>query len=472
MAPSVIDDFTEIPARQHLVPVKPVYGKGPLMHRSLVQEPYMVESASGIELKLSTGQTIIDACGGAAVALIGHGNEEVIQAITDQAHKVSYVHTQSYTTAPAEELAEVLLQGNSHGLEKAFFVGSGSEAVESALKLARQYHYEKGDLDRLHIVSRRQCYHGNTMATMSISTNLARRAPYHGFLYPHVSHVSPAFAYHYKVDSESEEEFTTRLLIELEEEFLRVGPNKVAAFIAETVVGATSGCVAAPVGYFKGVRELCDKYGVIMILDEIMCGVGRTGTFFAFEQEGVSPDIMTIAKGLGGGYAAIAGVLINKRVVDVLRQGSAAFNHGHTYQAHPISCAAALAVQKIIRRDSLVERCAKMGLILESMLREELGECMSVGDIRGRGLFWGVEFVKDRASKTPFDPAAKFGLLVQQLAFEKGVALYPGGATIDGVKGDHILLAPPFTVAEHQLRTICQTIKEAVIEAEERVTLD
>jgi len=466
MAPSIIDDFTEVSTLQHSVPVKPVHGKGPLMHRSLVQEPYMVESASGIELKLSTGQTIIDACGGAAVALIGHGNEEVIQAITDQARKVSYVHTQSYTTAPAEELAEVLLQGNPYGLEKAFFVGSGSEAVESALKLARQYHYEKGDLDRLHIVSRRQCYHGNTMATMSISTNLARRAPYHGFLYPNVSHVSPAFAYHYKDDFESEEEFTARLLMELEEEFLRVGPNKVAAFIAETVVGATSGCVAAPAGYFKGVRELCDKYGVIMILDEIMCGVGRTGTFFAFEQEGVVPDIMTIAKGLGGGYAAIAGVLINRRVVDALRQGSAAFNHGHTYQAHPISCAAALAVQRIIKRDNLVDRCAKMGVVLERMLREELGECMSVGDIRGRGL------VKDRAFKTPFDPAAKFGLMVQQLAFEKGVALYPGGATIDGVKGDHILLAPPFTVTEDQLRTICQTLREAVIEAEGKVRLD
>ncbi|KAJ4112184.1 hypothetical protein NW768_011763 [Fusarium equiseti] len=470
MAPSVIDDFTEVPTHQHSA--KPVHGRGPLMHRSLVQQPYMVDSASGIDLKLSTGQTIIDACGGAAVALIGHGNKEVIQAITDQARKVSYVHTQSYTTAPAEELAEILLQGNPYGLEKAFFVGSGSEAVESALKLARQYHYEKGDLDRLHIVSRRQCYHGNTMATMSISTNLARRAPYQGFLYPNVSHVSPAFAYHYKDSSETEENFTARLLVELEEEFLRVGPNKVAAFIAETVVGATSGCVAAPAGYFKGVRELCDKHGVIMILDEIMCGVGRTGTFFAFEQEGVAPDVMTIAKGLGGGYAAIAGVLINGRVVDALRQGSAAFNHGHTYQAHPISCAAALAVQKIVRRDNLVERCANMGVILERMLSEELGECMSVGDIRGRGLFWGVEFVKNRASKTPFDPSAKFGLLVQQLAFEKGVALYPGGATIDGVKGDHILLAPPFTVTEAQLRTICQTLREAVVEAESEVTLD
>ncbi|KAF4452099.1 hypothetical protein F53441_5032 [Fusarium austroafricanum] len=465
MAPSTTEDFTEVSTYPPSMP-KPMHREGSLMHRSLVQHPYMVESAKGVELKLSNGQTIIDGCAGAAVALIGHGNEEVIQAITDQARKVSYVHTQSYTTAPAEELANVILQGNPYGLEKAFFVGSGSEAVESALKLARQYHYEKGETDRVHIVSRRQCYHGNTMATMSISTNIARRAPYHGFMYPNVSHVSPAFAYHYKDDSETEEKFTARLLVELEEEFLRIGPKNVAAFIAETVVGATAGCVAAPAGYFKGVRDLCDKYGIIMILDEIMCGVGRTGTFFAFEQEGVVPDITTIAKGLGGGYAAIAGVLIHKKIVGVLRQGSAAFNHGHTYQAHPISCAAALAVQKILRRESLVERCHKMGLVLERLLREELKNCKSVGDIRGRGLFWGVEFVKDRATKEPFDPAAKFGLLMQQLAFEKGVALYPGGATIDGVRGDHILMAPPFTVTEEQLKIICRTLKEAVVEAE------
>ncbi|KAF5679248.1 ornithine aminotransferase [Fusarium heterosporum] len=470
MAPSatnVVDDS----AYRHAASVKPLQQEGCLMHRSLVQHPYMVESAKGIELNLSTGQKIIDGCGGAAVALIGHGNEEVIQAISDQARKVSYVHTQSYTTAPAEELADLLLQGNPYGLEKAFFVGSGSEAVESALKLARQYHYERGDLDRVHIVSRRQCYHGNTMATMSISTNIARRAPYQGFLYPNVSHVSPAFAYHYKHETESESQYTARLIAELEEEFLRVGPKNVAAFIAETVVGATTGCVAAPVGYFQGVRALCDKYGIIMILDEIMCGVGRTGTFFAFEQEGVVPDITTIAKGLGGGYAAIAGVLIHKKVVDVLRQGSAAFNHGHTYQAHPISCATALAVQKIVKREKLVKRCYEMGLVLERLLRSELGVCESVGDIRGRGLFWGVEFVKDRASKQSFDPSAKFGLLVQQLAFEKGVALYPGGATVDGIKGDHILLAPPFTVTEQELAIICQVLKEAVLQAESMISL-
>lgn len=445
---------------------KPMKREGHLMHRSLVQQPYMVESAQGMELRLANGQTVLDACGGAAVTLIGHGNTEVQQAIVDQAQKVSYVHTQAYTTAPAEELADLILQDNSYGLEKAFFVGSGSEAVESALKLARQYHHEKGDTERVHIISRKQCYHGNTMATMSISTNIARRAPYHGFMYPHVSHASPAYAYQYKHETESEKDYTDRLLRDLEQEFLRVGPEKVVAFIAETVVGATIGCVAAPAGYFKGVRSLCDKYGILLILDEIMCGVGRTGTFFAFAQEDVVPDIVTVAKGLGGGYAAIAGVLIHSKVVDVLRQGSAAFNHGHTYQAHPISCAAALAVQRIVKRDNLVDRCAKMGLLLEKLLREELHDCKSVGDIRGRGLFWGVEFVKDRKSKASFDMEMRFGALVQQLAFEKGVALYPGAGTVDGIRGDHILIAPPFTVTEEQLRVVCRALRDAVIEAE------
>ncbi|KAH6987058.1 pyridoxal phosphate-dependent transferase [Ilyonectria destructans] len=460
MAPS--RDDTSLPA----IAVKS-HHEGHLLHRSLVQKPSMVESASGIELKLASGQTIIDACGGAAVALIGHGNEEVTQAMVEQARKVSYVHTQAYTTAPAEELADVILEGNPFGLEKAFFVGSGSEAVESALKLARQYFYEKNEPQRVHIISRQQSYHGNTMAAMSISTNKARKAPYQGFCYPNVSHVSPAYAYQYKHENESEAAFTARLLAELEAEFLRVGPEKVVAFIAETVSGATLGCVAAPAGYYKGVRALCDKYGILLILDEIMCGVGRTGTFFAFEQEGVVPDIMTIAKGLGGGYAAIAGVLMHTRIVDVLRQGTKVFNNGHTYQAHPISCAAALAVQRIVKREDLVARCASMGKLLERMLRAELQNCKSVGDIRGRGLFWGVEFVKDRQSRSPFDPKLAFGVRVQQAAFQKGVALYPGGATVDGVRGDHLLLAPPFTVTEEQLGLICRVLREAVQEVEE-----
>ncbi|GKT63287.1 acetylornithine aminotransferase [Colletotrichum tofieldiae] len=467
MAPARDDElFTSTVTGQNPVSVKANSEEGRLMHRSLVQHPSMVESASGIYLNLANGQRIIDACGGAAVALIGHGNEEVIQAITDQARKVSYVHTQAYTTEPAEELANLILDGKPFGLEKAFFVCSGSEAVESALKLARQYHYEKGQPQRLHFIGRRQAYHGNTMATMSISTVAARKVPYQGFSYPHVSYVSPAYAYQYQRKDETEDEYTARLLAEIETEFQRVGPENVIAFVAETMVGATAGCVAPPVGYLAGVRQICDKHGALLILDEVMCGTGRTGTFFAFEQEGVIPDIVTVAKGLGGGYGPIAGVLMHEKVISALKQGSNAFNHGHTYQAHPIACAAALAVQKIIRRDNLVARCAQLGKQLEAMLRSELVNCQSVGDIRGRGLFWGVEFVKDRDTKETFNPKIRFGLRVQERAFEKKVALYPGAGTVDGSRGDHVLLAPPFTTTDDQLKEICRVFREAVEEIE------
>lgn len=433
-----------------------------LMHRSLKVEPAMVESANGLELHLSNGRTVLDACGGAAVAIIGHCNEEVNKAMVRQASKVSYVHTQSYTTPAAEDLANFMLEGSPHGLEKAFFVCSGSEAVESALKMARQYFFEKGETERVHFVSRKQSYHGNTMGSLSVSSNLARKVPYQGFGYQHVSHVSPAYAYRYQKDEETESQFTERLLKELEDEFLAIGPSKVIAFLAETVGGATAGCVPPPKGYLRGARALCDKYGILLILDEIMCGTGRCGTYFAFEQEEVVPDLVTVAKGLGGGYCSIAAVLAHKRVVDVLRQGTSSFNHGHTYQAHPISCATALAVQKILRRDNLVARCAAMGKLLEEKLRAELGDCPSVGDIRGRGLFWAVEFVKDKKTKETFDPSITFGIRVQQAAFEAGVAIYPGWTTVDGTKGDHILLAPPFIVTEEELDIIVRVVKFAI----------
>lgn len=437
-----------------------------LMHRSLVQQPHTVVSASGLELTLDNGRKVIDACGGAAVACLGHANEEVSAAIYAQSQNVGYVHTGTYTTGVAEELADLILEGSPFGLEKASFLGSGSEAVEASLKLARQYFYEKGEHERLHIVARRQAYHGNTMASMSVSSNLSRKIPYQGFCYPHTSAVSPAFAYHHQHATETESDFTKRLLAELDDEFHRIGPGKVIAFLAEPVVGATAGCVPPPAGYLQGVKALCEKYGILLILDEIMCGSGRCGTFFAFEPENVEPDIVTIAKGLGGGYAPIAGVLMHRKVVDVLRGGSNAFNHGHTFQAHSISCAAALAVQKIVRRDGLVERSAQMGKVLESLLKEKLSNCKSVGDIRGRGLFWAVEFVKDKATKEPFEPSIMYGPKVQEAAFEGGVAVYPGHGTIDGVSGDHVLIAPPFTVDEAALERICEVLRDAILSQE------
>ena len=444
-----------------------------LLHRSLFHKPDSVVHSSGIHLTLSTGRTIIDACAGAAVACIGHNNEEVIAAAMQQMRSVSYVHTGAYTTSPAEDLASIILDGNPHGLEKAFFVNSGSEAMETAMKLARQYFFESGQLARRNFVARKQSWHGTTLGAISLSSNLPRKLPYEPLLLPTVSHVSPAYAYQYQLADESTEQYVQRLVAELDAEFHRLDPTTIIAFVAEPVVGATSGCVPAPPGYFSAVRRLCSRHGILLILDEVMCGTGRTGTFFAFEQEGddVVPDILTMAKGLGGGYAPIAGVLVHEKVVRGLRSGTGMFNHGHTYQAHPLSCASALAVQKIIRRDRLVERCKTLGSLLESELRAALAAKRYVGDIRGRGLFYGVEFVRDKGTKGTFEPGVEFGYRVQRRAFELGVALYPGVATVDGVRGDHVLLAPPYTVSEDEVREIVRVVREAYEDVERGVGL-
>lgn len=438
-------------------------GEPALMHRSLLQRPHSVVSGSGLYLILHDSRQILDACGGAAVAVIGHGNQEVQNAISDQAHQVCYVHTLSYTTTSAEDLANIILAGRPFGLSKAYFVGSGSEAMDSAMKLARQYYFEKGETRRTKFVSRRQAYHGNTVGAMAVSSNKARRVPYEGaFSFPDVSFVSAAYQYRGQLVGETEEDYANRLVRELDEEFQLAGPDTVIAFVAETVGGATAGCISPPTGYFAGVRELCCKYGILLILDEVMCGTGRTGTYFAFEQEqGVIPDIVTIGKGLGGGYAPIAGILIHEKIVDVLRKGTAMYNHGHTYQAHPLSCAAALAVQRIIKRDGLVEQCAAKGLILGELLRGTFSDCKFVGDIRGRGLFWALEFVADRRRKTPFQEHVGFGGKIQQRAFELGMAVYPGHGTVDGWVGDHVLLAPPLTITVDELWIIVAKLKNA-----------
>ena len=446
-----------------------------LLHRSLAYQPEKVVHAVGTTLTLSSGRTIIDACGGAAVSCLGHGNTEVLDAVVQQMKEVSYVHTGAYTTSAAEDLATLILEhGKQFSLEKAFFCGSGSEAMDAAMKLSRQYYYENGEKQRVNFVARKQSWHGTTLGALSVGSNLPRKIPYEPLLLPNVSQVSPAYAYQYQKADEAEKDSVVRLATELDTEFQRLGPETVIAFIAEPVVGATTGCVSAPPGYFQAVRKVCDRYGILLILDEVMCGMGRCGTQFTFEQEGVVPDIMTMGKGLGSGYAPIASVVISKRVVDALRDGTGIFNHGHTYQAHPLSCATALSVQKIIKREGLVERCKAMGKVLETLLRERLPYEYNkyIGDIRGRGLFWGIEFVADQDTKTPFEPAVEFGLRVQRKAFELGVAVYPGVATVDGVRGDHVLIAPPYTIGEEELETIVDRMAKAYKEVEMEVSGD
>jgi adenosylmethionine-8-amino-7-oxononanoate aminotransferase len=452
-----------------------------LLHRSFAWAPHSVTSASDLTLTLQNGTPILDACGGAAVSCLGYKPDyvaEITAAMTKQLQSVAYIHTLTYTTPVAEELAGYLIEnyGAKYGLEKAYFVGSGSEAMDAAMKFARQYFFETGREERVHYVARRQAYHGNTIGSMSVSSNVPRKAPYVGgrtLQLENVSWVSPAYEYQYAdwENGETEEAFAARLVQELEDEFLRVGPEKVIAFIAEPIVGATTGALPAPKGYFQGIRRVCDKYGVLLILDEVMCGMGRTGTMFAFEQEGdgVVPDLMTMGKGLGAGFAPIAAVLMNKTVADGLRSGSGNVAHGHTYQAHPVSCAASLTVQKIIKRDNLLQQCHNMGQILEKLLRKAFNGAKYVGDIRGRGLFWGIEFVCDRETRKPFDPKLLFGPKFQEAVFLKGVAIYPGNGTVDGGKGDHVIISPAFNVTENDLKVIVDIVKEVYLEMEQKL---
>ncbi|RMD40367.1 hypothetical protein DV735_g4754, partial [Chaetothyriales sp. CBS 134920] len=432
---------------------------------------------------MANGHQVLDACGGAAVSCLGYSpayKAEVAAAVADQIQNIPYVHTLIYTTSASELAAQELLDGNPHGFEKVYFVGSGSEAVESALRFARQYFFETGQHERVHYIARRQSFHGNTIGAMSIGNHLRRKEAYQGvFQLPYTSWVTPAYAYQYSDwrNGETEEQFANRLVRELEDEIVQVGEKRVIAFIAETASGATLGCVRAPRGYWSGVRRVCDKYGVLLILDEVMCGVGRTGSFYAFEREGeeegltIRPDILTLAKGLGGGMGTVAAVILGNKVVAGLRDGSGKgeLRNGHTYQAHPVSCRIALTVQRILKREKLVERCRAMGLVLEKLLKEALAEKKYVGDIRGNGLFWGVEFVRNRETREPFDSEVQWTARLQQRVFDKGVAIFPGTGSVDGWKGDHIILAPAYTITEDELKTVVRAVEEAYNEIEAEV---
>lgn len=433
-----------------------------LIHRSLRSDPPLALSGEGIYLHDSNGKTIIDGSGGAAVACLGHGHPRVLEAMRAQQEKLCYAHTALYSCESAEALADLILEGEPGGLTHLYLCSSGSEATEAALKMARQFHVEHGQPQRSRFIARRQSYHGNTLGALAASGNAMRRRLYMPVLSDAFSHVSPCYAWRDRRDDETEADYVARLAAELEAEFQRLGPQNVAAFVAEPVVGATLGCVTALPGYFKAVREVCDRHGALLILDEVMCGMGRTGTMHAWEQEGVTPDIQVVAKGLGGGYQPIGGILIAGHVVAALRDGSGAFMHGHTYQAHPVAAAAALAVQQAIRADRLLENVQAMGARLEQRLVERLGNHRHVGDIRGRGLFRAVEFVADRATKAPFDPALSLHERVKMAAYDRGLACYPMGGTIDGRLGNHVLLAPPYIVTPEQVDTIVDRFGDAV----------
>lgn len=439
-----------------------------IIHRSLRSTPAVAERAQGAYIFDAQGKQYLDACGGAAVSCLGHAHPDVLAAMHRQIDQLAYAHTSFFTSDTVEQLAEQLTRTAPGDLNYAYFVSGGSEAVETALKLARQYFVEIGQPSRTKFIARKQSYHGNTLGALAVGGNEWRRRQFAPLLID-VIRVSACNEYRDRRADETQQQYTTRLLNELEQAIIEAGPDTIIGFCAETVVGATTGATPPTPGYLKGVRNLCDKYGILYIADEVMCGMGRTGTLHAFEQDDVVPDLVTIAKGLGGGYQPIGAVLASEKIVSALQAGSGLFQHGHTYICHATAASAALAVQQVIARDNLLQAVKQQGAYLHNALREVLGELPHVGDTRGRGLFAGVELVRDKASKPPFDPALKLHAAIKTNCMSRGLMVYPMGGTIDGQYGDHILIAPPFIVTPGQLDFVVDTLNTVIREETSRL---
>jgi adenosylmethionine-8-amino-7-oxononanoate aminotransferase len=432
-----------------------------ILHRAANAVMPVAAGGKGIELFDSTGKTYIDASGGAAVSCLGHGHPDVLDALHKQLDALAYAHTGFFTTDVAEQLADRLIEDAPDGLDHVYLVSGGSEGVEAALKMARQYFVEKGETQRRHIIGRRQSYHGNTLGALAAGGNEWRRSQFRPLLIE-THHIDPCYAYRLQDAGESDADYAARAAQALEDKILELGADQVIAFVAETVVGATAGAVPPVADYFKRIRAICDRYGVLLILDEVMCGMGRTGTLHACEQDGIAPDLLVIAKGLGGGYQPIGAVLLSAKIFDAFSKGSGFFQHGHTYMGHPMAAAAGLAVQQVIRRDGLLANVVAMGNHLQRRLEERFANHHHVGDIRGRGLFRGIELVADRGSKQPFASELKVNAAVKREAMARGLMVYPMGGTIDGIRGDHVLLAPPFIVNREQVDAIVERLGDAV----------
>jgi adenosylmethionine-8-amino-7-oxononanoate aminotransferase len=432
-----------------------------ILHRQTGHSYPVAASAEGVTIRDSAGKEYIDASAGAAVSCLGHAHPDVLAAMHAQLDRLAYAHTSFFTSHAAEELADDLIAHAPPGMGRVFYVSGGSEAVEAALKLARQYFVERGEPQRRYIIARRQSYHGVTLGALAVGGREWQRKQF-GPLLIEAHHVSPVYEYRDRRADETPQAYGARLAEELEAKVHELGGDNVIAFVAEPVVGATLGAVPPVPGYFKRVRDICDRHGILLILDEVMCGMGRTGTLHACEQEDISPDLMAIAKGLGGGYAPIGALLVQEKIFDVVAGGSGAFQHSHTYMGHPLACAAALAVQRVMRRDNLLENVRVQGAWLSRRLKERFGNHPFVGDVRGRGLFQGLELVADRDTKAPFDPKRKLHARVKREAMARGLLVYPMGGTVEGVAGDHVLLAPPFIVGAAVVDTIVERLGDAI----------
>jgi adenosylmethionine-8-amino-7-oxononanoate aminotransferase len=395
------------------------------------------------------------------VSCLGHNHPQVIDAIKVQLDNIPFAHTAFFSNPAMEDLADHLAARAPGDLDHVYLVSGGSEAMEAALKLARQYFLEIGQPERKYFIARHQSYHGNTLGALAAGGNAWRRAPFHPLLID-THHIAPCYAYRNQGKDETEKAYGLRVAGELEAKIQALGPQNVIGFVAEPVVGATLGAVPSVPGYFQTIREICDRYGVLLILDEVMCGMGRTGSLFASEQEGIVGDLVAIAKGLGAGYQPIGALMVDSKIYAAIRDGSGFFQHGHTYLGHATACAAALAVQQVIECDGLLQRVDQLGVELRRALSARFDEHPHIGDIRGRGLFFGLEFVADRDSKKPFPAEYKFDQVLKNAAMEQGLICYATAGTIDGKNGNHVLLAPPFILSDYQIGEIVDKMAFAV----------
>ncbi|MGJ7094109.1 aspartate aminotransferase family protein [Vibrio hannami] len=434
-----------------------------VFHRHCHSQLPTVVRGEGVYLYDSDGKRYLDGCGGAAVSNLGHNHAAVKHAVMAQLEAVPFAHTGFFTSSSSEQLASLLASLAPAPLNHVYFVSGGSEAVESALKMARQYFVEIGQPERTQFIARRQSYHGNTLGALAVGGNQWRRTQFEPLL-SDVHHVSPCNAYRDMRVDETEIEYSKRLADELEQTILDIGADNVMAFVAEPVVGATAGAVPATKHYFKLVREVCDRYGVLLILDEVMCGVGRTGSFYAFEQEEVVPDLVTIAKGLGAGYQPIGAVIASNKIFEKIASGSGFFQHGHTFMAHPMACAAALATVRTIISDGLLKKVQEQGKKLKSLLQRDLSSLPYIGDIRGKGMFLGIELVSDKSAKRPLHSSTLAHKKIKSKAMELGLMCYPMSGTIDGSSGHHILLAPPFIISDNELEELVYKLTIAIKE--------
>ena len=418
------------------------------LHRNLKKNPAQAIKGDGAYLIDQSGKRYLDACGGAAVSCLGHSHPAIVEAIQKQVATLPYAHTSFFTTDVLEELAETLVMG-APGMGKVLLLSGGSETVEAALKLSRQYFLEAGEPNRHLFIARRQSYHGNTLGALAVGGNEWRRESFRPLLVDG-HHIAPCFEYRERSAAETQDEYCERITRELEDKIIELGAENVAGFVAETVVGATAGAVAAVPGYFTRIRKICDRYGIHLILDEVMCGTGRTGTMMAYEQEHITPDIVTMAKGLAAGYQPVGALLCTDKIIETIRSHSGYFQHGHTFMGHATAVAAALAAQKVIKDEDLLRNVAERGKAIKEQLKASLANHPFIGDVRGRGMFIGVEFVADRKTLEPFEANTKVHNRVQLAALENGLLCYGMGGTIDGRRGDHILLPPPYNLNDEE----------------------